>query len=115
MTRVKRSKAKKRRKKKIIKLAKGYKWGRKSKYRAAKQAVYKALSYAYRDRRVRKRDFRRLWQIKINAGVRQHELSYSKFINLLKKKEIALDRKILADLAENKPKIFEKIVEEVKK
>lgn len=115
MTRVKRSKAKKRRKKKIIKLAKGYKWGRKSKYRAAKQAVYKALSYAYRDRRVRKRDFRRLWQVKINAGVHQYDLSYSKFINLLKEKKIALNRKILADLAENKPKVFEKIVEEVKK
>ncbi len=115
MVRVKRSKAKRRRKKKIIKLAKGYKWGRKSKYRAAKQAVYKALTYAYRDRRVRKRDFRRLWQIQINAGVRQYGLSYSKFINLLKNKKIELNRKVLADLAENEPKVFEKIVEEVKK
>ncbi len=115
MVRVKRSKAKRRRKKKIIKLAKGYKWGRKSKYRAAKQAVYKALTYAYRDRRVCKRDFRRLWQIQINAGVRQYGLSYSKFINLLKNKKIELNRKVLADLAENEPKVFEKIVEEVKK
>ena len=115
MARVKRSKIKRKRKKKIIKMAKGYKWGRKSKYRAAKQAVYKALTYQYRDRRTKKRDFRRLWQIKINAGVRQHGLNYSKFINLLKIKKIELDRKILAYLAEHEPEVFKNIVEEVKK
>jgi large subunit ribosomal protein L20 len=114
MARVKRSKAKRARKKAIIKMAKGYRWGRKSKYVAAKQAIYKALTYAYRDRRVRKRDFRRLWQIKINAGVRQYGLTYSKFINILKQKKIELDRKILANLAENHPVIFEKIVTKVK-
>jgi len=115
MARVKRSKAKRRRKKKIIKMAKGYKWGRKSKYRAAKQAVYKALTYQYRDRRTKKRDFRRLWQTQINAGARQHGLSYSKLTNLLKEKKIQLNRKMLAHLAENEPEIFGKIVEEAKK
>lgn len=115
MARVKRSKAKRRRKKKIIKEAKGFKWGRKSKYRAAKQAVYKARIYQYRDRRNKKRDFRRLWQIKINAAARQSGLSYSRFIDLLKKNKVELDRKILAHLAEFKPSIFQKIAEEVKK
>jgi len=115
MVRVKRSKAKRRRKKNIIQMAKGYKWGRKSKYKAAKQAVYKALTYQYRDRRTKKREFRRLWQMQINAGTRQHGLSYSKFINLLKNKKIELDRKILANLAEYEPTIFKKIIEEVKK
>jgi len=115
MTRVKRSKAKRRRKKKIIKMAKGYKWGRKSKYRAAKQAVYKALTYQYRDRRTKKREFRKLWQMQINAGARQHDLSYSKFINLLKNKKIELNRKILAHLAEHEPEVFTKVIEEVKK
>ncbi len=115
MARVKRSKIKRKRKKKIIKMAKGYKWGRKSKYKAAKQAVYKALVYQYRDRRNRKRAFRRLWQIKINAGVRQHDLNYSKFINLLKIKKIELDRKILAHLAEYEPEVFKNIIEEVRK
>jgi large subunit ribosomal protein L20 len=115
MARVKRSKAKRRRKKKIIKEAKGFKWGRKSKYRAAKQAVYKARTYQYRDRRNKKRDFRRLWQIKINAASRQNGLSYSKFINLLKENKIEIDRKILAHLAEFKPSIFKKITEAVKK
>jgi len=115
MVRVKRSNAKRKRKKKIIKMAKGYKWGRKSKYKAAKQAVYKALSYAYRDRRNKKRDFRRLWQIKINAAARVYDLSYSKFIHLLKINKIELDRKILADLAEHNTEIFEKVIEKVKK
>lgn len=115
MVRVKRSKAKRKRKKKIIKMAKGYKWGRKKKYHLAKQAVYKALTYQYRDRRTRKRDFRRLWQVKINAGVRQHDLNYSSFISLLKKNKIELDRKILAHLAEYRPEVFQKIVKEVKK
>ena len=96
-------------------MAKGYKWGRKSKYRQAKQAVYKALTYAYRDRRNKKRDFRRLWQIKINAASRVYDLPYSKFIHLLKTNKVELDRKILADLAENHTQIFEKVVEKVKK
>lgn len=113
MTRVKRGVQKRRRKKKIIKQAKGYKWGRKSKYRAAKDALMHAWTYAYRDRRTKKRDFRRLWQIRINAACRQEEISYSKFINALKKNKIELDRKILATLAKDHPKIFKKIVEKI--
>jgi len=114
MTRVKRSVAKRKRKKKIIKQAKGYKWSRKSKYRAAKEALMHAWTYAYRDRRTKKRDFRRLWQIRINAACREQGISYSKFINALKKNKIELDRKILADLAMNHPEIFKKIIEKVK-
>jgi len=114
MARVKRSVTKRRRKKRLLKLTKGYKWGRKSKYAIAKQAVLKAHAYSYRDRKAKKRDFRRLWQIKINAGVRQHGLIYSKFINLLKKNKIEIDRKILANLAENHPTVFEKIVMKIK-
>ena len=114
MTRVKRSVAKRKRKKKIIKQAKGYKWSRKSKYRAAKEALMHAWTYAYRDRRTKKRDFRRLWQIRINAACRQEGISYSKFINALKKNKIELDRKILAELAKDHPEIFKKIVEKIK-
>lgn len=114
MTRVKRSVQKRKRKKKIIKQAKGYKWGRKSKYRAAKEALMHAWTYSYRDRRTKKRDFRRLWQIKINAICRKNDISYSRFINGLKKSNIIIDRKILAQLAEEHPKIFEKIIEEIK-
>lgn len=114
MTRVKRGVQKRKRKKKIIKQAKGYKWNRKSKYRAAKEALMHALSYAYRDRRTKKRDFRRLWQIRINAACRQHGISYSKFINALKKNKIELDRKILAELAKDYPEIFSEIVKKIK-
>lgn len=110
MTRVKRGVQKRRRKKKIIKQAKGYKWSRKRKYRAAKEALKHAWVYSYRDRRTKKRDFRRLWQIKINAICRENGISYSRFINVLKKSNIIIDRKILAELAENHPKIFEKII-----
>ncbi len=74
----------------------------------------KAWSYSYRDRRTRKRDFRKLWQIQINAGCRQNGLSYSKFMNLLKKNKIELNRKMLAQLAKEKPEVFKKIVEEIK-
>ncbi len=114
MTRVKRGVASRRRRKKIIKQAKGYKWSRSKKYRAAKEAVYHALTYAYRDRKRKKREFRRLWQIQINAATRQLGLSYNKFIHGLKKSKIELDRKILADLAKNHPLLFKKIVEEAK-
>ena len=123
MTRVKRGVQKRKRKKKIIKQAKGYKWSRKSKYRAAKEALQHAWTYAYRDRRTKKRDFRRLWQIKINAALkgptlgssdRENGISYSRFINALKKANIIIDRKILADLAQNHPEIFKNILEEVK-
>jgi len=113
MPRVKRGVQKRKRKKKIIKQAKGYKWSRKSKYRAAKEALMHAWTYAYRDRRRKKREFRRLWQIRINAACRKEGISYSKFINLLKKANIELDRKSLSDLAVNDPQAFKKIVEVV--
>ncbi len=102
------------RRKKIIKQAKGFKWGRKSKYKLAKDALKHAWTYAYRDRKRKKRDFRRLWNIKINAATREKGITYSQFINKLKKGGIELDRKILAHLAEKKPEVFEKIIEKIK-
>lgn len=93
---------------------KGFHWGRKSKIAAAKQAVMKALSYHYRDRKVRKREFRKAWQINISSACKGQGISYSKFIFGLKKNKIELDRKILAGLANDNPKIFEKIVEAAK-
>jgi len=114
MPRVKRGIQKRKRKKKIIKQAKGYKWRRKNTFKAAKQAVMKALSYAYRDRRTKKRVFRRQWQKQINKAVRPYGLSYSKFMYLLKKSKIELNRKILAQLSLEYPKEFEKIVKKVK-
>ncbi|KPJ71712.1 50S ribosomal protein L20 [Parcubacteria bacterium DG_74_3] len=114
MVRVKRGKSARKRRKRLIKHAKGFRWGRKSKYRAAKEALLHAWTHAYRDRRAKKRDFRRLWQTQISAACRQQGLSYSRFINALKKNKIELDRKILADLAKNHPQIFAKIVEKVK-
>ena len=114
MTRVKRGVMAHKRRQNIIKQAKGFKWGRKSKYKLAKDALRHAWTYAYRDRKAKKRDFRRLWKIKINAAVRQQGITYSRFIEALKKANIELDRKILANLAENQPKIFTKIVEKVK-
>ena len=115
MVRVKKGKVARKHRKHLLKYAKGFKWGRKSKYKLAKQALEKAWSYAYRDRRVKKREFRHLWQIQISAACKNLGISYSKFIGGLKKKKIELDRKILAELAKNHPKIFEKIVEKVKK
>ena len=112
MVRVKRGKTANKRRKKVLKHTKGFKWGRKSKYRLAKQALMHAWSYAYRDRRTKKRDFRRLWQVKIGMACKKHGISYSKFIHNLKQKNVEIDRKILADLAENNPEIFEKILKE---
>jgi large subunit ribosomal protein L20 len=114
MVRVKRSKTAKKKRKKALRETKGFRWGRKSKYRAAKEALIHARIYQYRDRRRKKREFRRLWQIKINAAVRELGFTYSNFITSLKKKKIEIDRKILADLAENKPEIFKEIVNKVK-
>ena len=100
-----------RRHKKIIKMAKGY-WGqRKNVFRRAKETVERALVYAYRDRKQKKRDFRRLWQIRINAAARLNGLNYSKFIGGLKKARIELDRKVLANLAISEPEVFSKLVE----
>jgi len=114
MVRVKRGKIAHKRRKHLLKYAKGFRWGRKTKYRQAKEAIYHAWEYAYRDRRTKKRDFRKLWQIQISAACRQADISYNKFIHGLKEKKIELDRKILANLAQNHPKIFKKIVEKVK-
>lgn len=114
MPRVKRGKVHLKKRKKLLKQAKGYRHGRKSKIKLAKTAIRKAGVYAYRDRRTKKRRARALWQIKINAGCRANSLTYSKFIDALKKNKIELDRKILADLAENYPKIFSEIVKKVR-
>ena len=112
--RVKRGIARHAKHKKVIKLAKGYVGRRKSVFKLAKQAVIKAGQYAYRDRRVKKREARSIWIMKINAGLANFDISYSKFINLLTKNDIALNRKILADLVENEPSTFEAIVKKVK-
>ena len=114
MIRVKRGKIAHKRRKHLLKYAKGFRWGRKKKYRLAKVALMKAWRYAYRDRRAKKREFRMLWQSQINAACRSLGLSYSKFISGLKKNKIELDRKILAQLAKEHPQIFGKIVERVK-
>lgn len=114
MARVKRGVTSHARHKKIIKMAKGY-YGRKSiNYKVANQAVMKSLSYAYRDRKVKKREFRKLWITRINAACHQNDISYSRFINGLKKAGIELDRKVLADIALNDPKNFSAIVEQAK-
>lgn len=97
-----------------MKRVKGYSWGRKNKIRLARPAMLKAGAYAFRDRRAKKRTFRNLWTLKINAAVRELGLSYSRFIDLLKKKNVAIDRKVLAEIAEQQPAIFTKVVEAVK-
>lgn len=107
--RIKRGFKARRRRKKILKLAKGYRGGRSKLFRTAADAVDKALMFAYRDRRQRKRDFRRLWIARINAAVRLNDLSYSKFINGLKKADVTLDRKVLAELALSDPAGFTQI------
>lgn len=114
MARIKKGQQKQKRHKKWLKLAKGYKWGRKSRFKLAKQAVMRAWQNAYRDRRRKKRERRRLWNIKINAAARQHDLPYSKFIHGLREANIKINRKMLADLGENHPEVFEKIVEKAK-
>ena len=102
-----------RRHRKIVKLAKGYYGARKSNFKTAKDAVEKSMQYSYRDRRNKKRVFRKLWIVRINAAVRQHGLTYSKFINLLKDKNILINRKTLAYLAVNDPDAFNAIVKSV--
>ena len=109
--RVKRGYKAKHRRKKVLKLAKGYQGGRSKLYRTAADAVDKALMYAYRDRKVRKRQFRRLWIVRINAGARMNNLSYSKFINGLKRADIELDRKVLAELAVSDPYAFSQLAQ----
>ena len=114
MPRVKRGVTARARHKKVLALAKGFRGRRKNVYRIAKQAVMKAGQYAYRDRRAKKREFRRLWVARINAGSRALGLTYSKFIAGIKKASIEIDRKVLADMAVNDPAAFASIVEKAK-
>ncbi|MBK6867988.1 MAG: 50S ribosomal protein L20 [Burkholderiales bacterium] len=114
MPRVKRGVTARARHKKILALAKGYRGRRKNVFRVAKQAVMKAGQYAYRDRRNRKRDFRRLWIARINAAARECGITYSQFINGMNKAGIALDRKVLADIAVHDKAAFAGIVEQAK-
>ena len=111
MPRVKRGVVARARHKKVLKAAKGYRGRRKNVYRVAKQAVMKAGQYAYRDRRQRKRQFRTLWIARINAGARECGLTYSRFMNGLKKSSVDVDRKVLADLAVFDKEAFAKFVE----
>ncbi len=115
MSRVKRGVTAKARHKKVLNAAKGYYGARSRVYRVAKQAVIKAAQYAYRDRRQRKRQFRSLWIIRINAGARLHGMSYSRLINGLNKAEVMVDRKVLADIAVNDQSAFAKMAEAAKK
>ncbi len=110
MTRVKRGTIANARRKRVLKHAKGFMWTRKSKFRQAKEALLHAWSFQFADRKKKKRNFRRLWQIKIGAAARQEGVSYSKLIDQFKKANIELDRKILADLAEHNPNVFKHIV-----
>ena len=114
MPRVKRGVTARARHKKILALAKGFRGRRNNVFRVAKQAVMRAGQYAYRDRRNRKRVFRALWITRINAACRQHDLSYSRFINGLKKAGITMDRKLLADLAVTDKAAFEAIIKQAK-
>ncbi|HEX5373175.1 MAG: 50S ribosomal protein L20 [Aquabacterium sp.] len=114
MPRVKRGVTARARHKKVLALAKGFRGRRKNVFRIAKQAVMKAGQYAYRDRRAKKREFRRLWIARINAGSRALGLTYSKFIAGIKKASIEIDRKVLADMAVNDPAAFASIVEKAK-
>lgn len=113
MSRVKRGVIAAKRRAKILKYTKGFRWGRKSKERAAKEALLHAWSHAFQGRKQKKRDYRALWNTRINAAARANGISYSQLINKLKKANILLDRKILADLARNNPKVFEKVLEKV--
>jgi large subunit ribosomal protein L20 len=111
MPRVKRGTKARQRRKKILKLAKGYVGGRRRQYRQARETVEKALTYAYRDRRVRKREFRGLWIVRINAGARLHGLSYSRMMHGLKQGGVEVDRKVLADMAMRDPAGFGRFAE----
>ena len=111
MTRITKGLTAKARHKKVLKRAKGYYGRRKNVFRVAVQAVERGMQYAYRDRRNRKRDFRGLWIQRINAGARMHGMTYSQFMNGLKKATIEIDRKVLAELAVNQPEFFKALVE----
>jgi large subunit ribosomal protein L20 len=106
MSRVKRSVHARKKRRKVLEEAKGYRGSKHASYRRAKEQVQRSLKYAYRDRRVRKREFRKLWIVRINAGARENGLSYNQFMHGLKLAEIELDRKVLADLAVSDPAFF---------
>lgn len=114
MSRIKRGKTAHKKRESLLKYTKGFRWGRKSKERAAKEALLHSWSRSFKGRKEKKRDFRALWNVKINAAIRNEGMNYSRFIDALKKKNVKLDRKILADLAEHEPAVFKKIVEFVK-
>ena len=113
MSKTSHSTARRKRVKKILKLAKGAKFQRSKVYRRAKETVQRALVYAYRDRKNKKREFRKLWITRLNAGIRARGFKYSEFISGLKKKNIKLSRNILAELVVKEPEVFDKLVEEV--
>lgn len=115
MVRIKKGVGAKKHRKKILKYAKGFHWGRKSKYLLAKDAMKHAWEHSFRDRKRKKRAFRQLWQIHINAACRRQGITYSRFIEALTKNKIEIDRKILSQLITSNPDIFDKIVAEVKK
>lgn len=114
MARVKTGVVRRRRHKKVLKLARGFYSGRRKHFRKAKEQLERSLVYAYRDRRAKKRDFRRLWIVRINAACRLNDISYSRFINGLKKAGIELDRKILADMAMNDAAAFAAVAAQAK-
>jgi large subunit ribosomal protein L20 len=114
MPRVKKAVKSRERRKKVLKMASGYRGGRGRLLRTAKETVDRALKFAYRDRRVRKRDFRSLWIMRINAAAREHGLSYSRFMDGLKKADVTLDRKSLAELAMNNAEAFAELAQLVK-
>lgn len=110
MPRVKRGKIATQKRERLLRRVKGFKWGRKSKERLAKEALLHAGKHAFRERRRKKREFRKLWQVQINAAARVNDLTYSRLMQALRKADITLDRKTLAHLAEHNPEIFRKIV-----
>lgn len=114
MTRVKRGVMTKKRHKNVLQAAKGFRWGRKNLFTKAKEALIKAGTYARRDRRAKKRDFRRLWITRLNTALRLHGMMYREFIALEKAKSIELDRKVLSELAVENPDVFKKFVESIK-
>ncbi len=114
MPRVKRGVAANKRRKNVLKMATGFRWRRKTNYRAAKEAIMKAGKYAYRDRRAKKRSFRSLWIVRLNNALRKHGLTYARFSAVQKEKGIELDRKVLSELAVEHPEVFKTFVASVK-
>ena len=114
MSRIKRSTGARKKRRKVLEQAKGYRAGKHASYKRAKEQVQRSGQYAYRDRRVRKREFRRLWIVRINAGAREHGLSYSQFMHGLQLAKVELDRKMLAELAVNDPVFFASLAQQAR-